>query len=150
MTPVCGSTSSSQTGVVEIARYTTVDDVGQAINPMIVEGQVHGGIAQGAGQALFEHFLVDPETGQVLGGSFMDYGVPRAHQLPNFQAVLVEDPTSGNPLRVKGGGEAGITPATACIFNALMHALGEVGVTEDVAMPATPQRVWRAIQAANS
>ncbi len=147
---VCELEVDPQTGVIEIARYTTVDDVGQAINPMIVEGQVHGGIAQGAGQALFEHFLVDPETGQVLGGSFMDYGVPRAHQLPNFQAVLVEDPTSGNPLRVKGGGEAGITPATACIFNALMHALGEVGVTEDVAMPATPQRVWRAIQAANS
>ena len=114
---------------------------------MIVEGQVHGGIAQGAGQALFEYLVLDPDTGQVLGGSFMDYGIPRADQLPMFDTAFTEDPTGGNPLRVKGGGEAGITPATACIYNALLDALAPLGVT-NVPMPATPLRVWEAIQRA--
>lgn len=144
---VCELEVDPETGAVTIARYTSIDDAGQLINPMIVEGQVHGGIAQGAGQALFEYLVLDPDTGQVLGGSFMDYGIPRADQLPMFDTAFTEDPTGGNPLRVKGGGEAGITPATACIYNALLDALAPLGVT-NVPMPATPLRVWEAIQRA--
>jgi carbon-monoxide dehydrogenase large subunit len=97
------------------------------------------------GQALMEELQVDPATGQVIGGSFMDYGVPRADHLPDFDVAFAEDPTQGNPLRVKGGGESGITPSLAVVFNALMDALGPLGV-EDIEMPATPHRVWRAIR----
>ena len=142
---VCELEVDPDTGVVTIARYTSLDDVGQPINPLIVDGQVHGGIAQGIGQALMEDFQIDPVTGQVLGGSFMDYGVPRADHFPNFAVAFTEDPTQGNPLRVKGGGESGITPALAVVFNALMDALSPYGI-EHVEMPATPHRVWRAIQ----
>jgi carbon-monoxide dehydrogenase large subunit len=142
---VCELEVDPETGVVQVVRYASLDDVGQPINPLIVDGQVHGGIAQGVGQALMEDFQVDPATGQVIGGSFMDYGVPRADHLPAFDVAFTEDPTNGNPLRVKGGGESGITPALAVVFNALMHALSSLGV-EHVEMPATPHRVWRAIQ----
>jgi len=141
---VCEVEVDPETGAVDILRYTTVDDVGQAINPLIVDGQVHGGIVQGAGQALSETMVFDPETGQMLSGSFMDYGMPRADRFPSFDVSLAEDPTSGNPLRVKGGGEGGITPATAVVINALVDALSEYGV-EDIEMPATPLRVWSAI-----
>jgi carbon-monoxide dehydrogenase large subunit len=142
---VCELEVDPETGVARIVRYTSLDDVGQPINPMIVDGQVHGGIAQGVGQALMEDLQVDPATGQVIGGSFMDYGVPRADHFPNFDVAFTEDPTRGNPLRVKGGGESGITPSLAVVFNALMDALSPLGV-EHVDMPATPHRVWRAIQ----
>jgi carbon-monoxide dehydrogenase large subunit len=142
---VCEVEVDPETGVVKIVRYASLDDVGQPINPLIVDGQVHGGIAQGVGQALMEDLQVDPATGQVIGGSFMDYGVPRADDLPDFDVAFTEDPTQGNPLRVKGGGESGITPSLAVVFNALMDALSPLGV-EHVEMPATPQRVWRAIQ----
>ena len=142
---VCELEVDPETGVVTVARYTSLDDVGQPINPLIVDGQVHGGIAQGVGQALMEDFQVDPATGQVLGGSFMDYGVPRADHFPNFAVAFTEDPTQGNPLRVKGGGESGVTPALAVVFNALMDALTPYGI-DHVDMPATPHRVWRAIQ----
>jgi carbon-monoxide dehydrogenase large subunit len=142
---VCELEVDPETGVVRVVRYASLDDVGQPINPLIVDGQVHGGIAQGVGQALMEDFQVDPHTGQVIGGSFMDYGVPRADHLPAFDVAFTEDPTTGNPLRVKGGGESGITPALAAVFNALMDALSPLGV-EHVEMPATPYRVWRAIQ----
>lgn len=144
---VCELEVDPETGMVDLLRYTTVDDVGRAINPLIVDGQTHGGIAQGVGQALSEHFALDPQTGQVLSGSFMDYGLPRADRLPRYDVVLTEDPTSGNPLRVKGGGEGGTTPATAAVINALVHALDDYGV-EDIEMPATPRRVWAAIAAA--
>ncbi len=142
---ICELEVDPETGVVKIVRYTSLDDVGQPINPLIVDGQVHGGIAQGIGQALMEDFQVDAATGQVLGGSFMDYGVPRADHFPYFDVAFTEDPTQGNPLRVKGGGESGITPALAAVFNALMDALSPYGI-EHIEMPATPQRVWRAIQ----
>jgi len=144
---VCELEVDPETGVVDILRYTTVDDVGQAINPLIVDGQTHGGIAQGVGQALSETVALEPATGQVLSGSFMDYGMPRADRMPSFDVVLAEDPTSGNPLRVKGGGEGGITPATAVVINALVDALAEDGI-EDIEMPATPHRVWMALAAA--
>ena len=146
---VCELEVDPETGVVRIVRYASLDDVGQPINPLIVDGQVHGGIAQGVGQALMEDLQVDPATGQVIGGSFMDYGVPRADHLPDFDVAFTEDPTRGNPLRVKGGGESGITPSLAVVFNALMDALAPLGV-EHVEMPATPHRVWRAIQDARN
>jgi aerobic carbon-monoxide dehydrogenase large subunit len=128
-------------------RYSSVDDCGQPINPMILHGQVHGGIAQGAGQALAEAVVHDGASGQVLSGSFMDYAVPRADALPSFAVALAEHPTRGNPLRIKGGGEAGITPALAAITNAVMDALSVYGI-EHIAMPVTPARVFAAIKAA--
>ena len=146
---VCELEIDPETGEVAILRYTSVDDVGQPINPRIVDGQVHGGIAQGVGQALMENFQIDPATGQVPSGSFMDYGVPRADDLPRFDVALTEDPTDGNPLRIKGGGESGITPSLACIFNALFDALTPYGVTA-LEMPATPERIWRAIREASA
>ena len=143
---ICELEVDPETGAVEIVRYTSVDDVGQPINPLILHGQVHGGIAQGIGQALFEGAVLEPRTGQVLTGSFMDYALPRADTLPNFKVALAEDPTSRHPLRVKGGGESGITPSLACVMNALFDALAPLGVS-DLEMPATPARVWEAIQA---
>src|SRR5581483_4685794 len=143
---VCEVEIDPETGAVEIPRYGSIDDAGQAINPLILHGQVHGGIVQGIGQALLEDVRYS-DTGQVLSGSFMDYGIPRAHHVPSFDVELAEDPTKGNPLRVKGGGEAGITPALAVVMNAIMDALKEYGV-EHIDMPATPYRIWSAIQAA--
>ncbi|CAB3755600.1 xanthine dehydrogenase family protein molybdopterin-binding subunit [Paraburkholderia humisilvae] len=141
---ICELEVDPDTGIVTLVNYTSVDDVGQPINPLIVEGQVHGGLAQGIGQALSETCYVDRETGQVLTGSYMDYGMPRAGVVPPLRVELTEDPTHGNPLRVKGGGESGITPATATIFNALADALKEIG-NEELAMPATPKVVWEYI-----
>jgi len=141
---ICELEVDPDTGVVTLVNYTSVDDVGQPINPLIVEGQVHGGLAQGIGQALSETCYVDRETGQVLTGSYMDYGMPRAGVVPPLRVELTEDPTHGNPLRVKGGGESGITPATATIFNALADALKEIG-DEELDMPATPKIVWEYI-----
>jgi carbon-monoxide dehydrogenase large subunit len=109
---------------------------------MIVEGQTHGGIAQGVGQALREGVALDPENGQVMTGSFMDYGILRADDLPAFRIGHAEDRTEGNPLHVKGGGEGGIVPATAAVVNALCDALG----VEDLPMPATPAVVWSALK----
>jgi carbon-monoxide dehydrogenase large subunit len=146
---VCEVEVDPETGTVEIVRYTTVDDVGRPINPLIVDGQVHGGIAQGIGEALIEACVFDPETGQPLAGSFMDYGLPRADMLPPFTVELAEDPTAGNPLAVKGGGEAGITPAIAAVANAIVDALRDFEV-EHVDLPATPERVWRAMQGGNA
>ncbi|HEY1609167.1 MAG TPA: xanthine dehydrogenase family protein molybdopterin-binding subunit [Paraburkholderia sp.] len=144
---VCELEVDPDTGIVQLVNYTSVDDVGQPINPLIVEGQVHGGLAQGIGQALSETCYLDRETGQVLTGSYMDYGMPRAGAIPPLNLELTEDPTHGNPLRVKGGGESGITPATATIFNALADALKEYG-NEELAMPATPKVVWEYIHRA--
>ena len=144
---VCEVEIDPQTGAVAITRYASVDDCGQPINPLIVHGQVHGGIVQGAGQALSEGVAYDPSSGQVLTGSFMDYAMPRADTVPSFAVMLTEDPTKTNPLRVKGGGEAGITPALAAITNAVVDALSVYGI-EHIDMPATPARVWAAIAAA--
>jgi carbon-monoxide dehydrogenase large subunit len=143
---ICEVEIDPDTGAVEIARYASIDDAGQAINPLILHGQVHGGIVQGVGQALLED-VVYGDNGQVLSGSFMDYGLPRAHHVPSFDVELTEDPTAGNPLRVKGGGEAGVTPALAVVMNAVMDALKDYGI-EHIDMPATPHRVWSAIQQA--
>lgn len=142
---VCELELDAETGAVAITRYTTVDDVGQAINPLIVDGQTHGGIAQGVGQALREAVAFDAHSGQLRAGSFMDYGLTRADDLPALDVSLAEDPTKGNPLGVKGGGEGGIVPATAAVINALCDALGAYGVT-DIPMPATPLAIWYAMQ----
>jgi carbon-monoxide dehydrogenase large subunit len=141
---VCEVEIDPDTGAIEITRYTSIDDAGQAINPMILHGQVHGGIAQGVGQALLEEVAYDG-SGQVLNASFMDYALPRARTLPFFEVALTEDPTKGNPLRVKGGGEAGITPALAVVVNAIVDALSIYGI-EHLDMPATPYRIWSAIR----
>jgi carbon-monoxide dehydrogenase large subunit len=129
------------TGVTRIERFVAVDDFGKVINPMIVEGQVHGGVAQGIGQALLEHAVYDPESGQLLTGSFMDYTMPRADDLPNYQLGLTETPCPNNPLGVKGCGEAGAIAAPAAVMNAVTDALG----VKEFDMPATPLRVWQAI-----
>jgi carbon-monoxide dehydrogenase large subunit len=141
---VCELEVDPQTGSVEIKRYTSVDDVGVPINPMLVDGQMHGGIVQGIGQALSEGVALD-RNGQVLNGSFMDYGLPRADSVPSFDVELALDPTAGNPLGIKGGGEGGITPAAAAVINALADALRDYGI-DHIDMPATPLRVWSAIE----
>ena len=141
---VCELEIDPDTGEVELMRYAAVDDVGLAINPLIVEGQVHGGLAQGLGQALGEGYSVDPVSGQVLAGSYMDYRLPRAGLLPKLSIELANDPTRGNPLGVKGGGESGITPATASTYNALADALSAY-TREELPMPATALALWQVI-----
>jgi carbon-monoxide dehydrogenase large subunit len=143
---VCEVEVDPDTGVVDIVRYSAVDDVGRAINPMIVHGQIHGGITQGVGQALVEQCFYEPESGQLLTGSFMDYTVPRADILPFFATELSEVPSPTHPLGMRPAGEGGTTPALAVTINAIVDALAEFGVTH-IEMPATPERVWRAIRA---
>jgi aerobic carbon-monoxide dehydrogenase large subunit len=138
----------TETGQVTLARYTAIDDVGRAVNPMIVEGQTHGGIAQGFGEALMERCIYD-SNGQLLTASFMDYAMPRAADLPMFLTAISEVPSTTHPLGLRGGGEGGITPALGVIANAIVDALREFGVTH-VELPATPARIWRAIQASSS
>jgi aerobic carbon-monoxide dehydrogenase large subunit len=135
-----------ETGVVSIVDIAAVDDVGKAINPLILHGQTIGGAVQGLGQALMEHFVYDPESGQVLSGSLMDYALPKAESMPNFKVALSEIPSPSNPMGIRAGGEGGTTPALAVLVNAVVDALKEFGV-EHIEMPLTPQRVWRAIQA---
>ena len=130
------------TGVLEIKNYSCVDDVGRVVNPLIVDGQVHGGIVQGVGQALMEHVVY--QEGQILSGSFMDYCMPRADGFPSFKVDTNEVITKGNPLGVKGGGEAGTTGSLAVMMNAILDALKPLGIAR-LDMPATPQRVWEAI-----
>jgi carbon-monoxide dehydrogenase large subunit len=146
---VCELEIDPETGQVEVVRYTTVDDVGRVINPLIVAGQVHGGIAQAVGQALMEQVIYDAE-GQLLTGSFMDYAVPRADDLPQIATHTDESsPCRINPLGAKGVGELGTVGATPTVINAVLDALRPLGVT-DIAMPATPERVWRAIREAQA
>ncbi|HXP05376.1 MAG TPA: xanthine dehydrogenase family protein molybdopterin-binding subunit [Stellaceae bacterium] len=133
-----------ETGAVELVRYTAIDDVGRAVNPMIIHGQTHGGIAQGMGQALMEHCVFDPESGQPLAGSFMDYAIPRAEDLPFFATDISEVPSTTHPLGFRGGGEGGITPSLGVIVNAVVDALAEFGVTH-IEMPVTAEKVWRAM-----
>ena len=147
---VCEVEIDPETGALDVVRYSHVDDVGRPINPMIVAGQAHGGIAMGIGQALCEHAVYEPETGQLLAGSFMDYALCRAGDLPFFAVALnTEAPTAGNKLGVKGGGEGGTTPALAAVVNAVLDALRPLGVA-DISMPATAEKVWRAIRAARA
>jgi carbon-monoxide dehydrogenase large subunit len=143
---VCEVEVDPETGAVEIVRYTSVDDVGRAINPLIVHGQTHGGIAQGVGEALWEHARYDSDTGQMLSATFMDYAIPRADGLPSFTTEISEVPSTTNPLGLRGGGEGGTTPALGAVINAIVDALAELGV-EHIELPATPERVWRAIRA---
>jgi aerobic carbon-monoxide dehydrogenase large subunit len=131
------------TGEVRLARYTAIDDVGCAVNPMIVEGQTHGGIAQGVGEALMERCVYGP-TGQLLTASFMDYAMPRATDLPMFETAISEVASTTHPLGLRGGGEGGITPALGVIANAIVDGLRAFGVTH-VDLPATPERIWRSI-----
>ena len=136
-----------ETGVTTVMRYVVCDDVGKAINPLIVCGQVAGGVAQGMGQAILEHTVFDPESGQLLSGSFMDYALPRAGDLPDIEVELVEVPCVTNALGVKGAGEAGAVGSPPALINAILDALSPDGVTA-IDMPATPERVWRALAAA--
>jgi carbon-monoxide dehydrogenase large subunit len=140
-TYICEVEVDPETGSVKVDRWTAVDDFGKIINPMIVEGQVHGGLAQGIGQALTEGAKYD-STGQLVTGSFMDYCIPRADDVPSFKVDTRETPCTHNPLGVKGCGEAGAIGAPAALINAITDALG----VKDIAMPATPQTVWRALQ----
>ena len=144
---VCEVEVDPETGVVEIVHYTSVDDVGRAINPLIVDGQTHGAIAQGVGQAVWEECRYDAETGQLHSASFMDYAMPRADMLPAFATEISEVPSTSNPLGLRGGGEGGATPALAAVVNAVVDALAELGV-EHIEIPVTPARVWEAIRAA--
>ncbi len=136
-----------ETGALELVRYSSVDDVGRAINPLVLDGQTHGGIAQGVGQALWENCHYDADSGQLLSASFMDYAMPRADALPRYATELSEVPAPSNPLGVRAGGEGGTTPALASTINAVVDALSEFGITH-LDMPATPHRIWAAIQAA--
>ncbi len=133
-----------ETGGTTLVRYTAVDDYGRLINPLLTVGQVQGGVAQGIGQAMLEHTVYDPQSGQLLSGSFMDYALPRADDLPSFDIELIERPTLANPLGVKGSGQAGCISAPQTIMAAILDALRPVGV-EHIDMPATPERVWKAL-----
>jgi carbon-monoxide dehydrogenase large subunit len=144
---VCEVEIDVETGVVDVIAYTSIDDCGRAINPMLIHGQSHGGIAQAIGQALWEECVYERESGQMLSASFMDYAMPRADRLPFYQTELIEIPSTTNPLGMRGGGEGGITPGLAVIANAIVDALAEFGV-EHIELPATPMRVWNTIRAA--
>ncbi len=136
-----------ETGVTTVVRYVVCDDFGTTVNPLIVRGQVAGGVAQGLGQAMLEHTVFDPGSGQLLSGSFMDYALPRADHLPDVEVDLLEIPCATNPLGVKGAGEAGAVGSPPALINAIIDALRVDGVTA-IDMPATPERVWRALAAA--
>ena len=146
---ICEVEIDPDTGATRVVNFTAVDDFGKVINPMIVEGQVHGGLAQGIGQALLEGCVYDTESGQLLTGTYMDYALPRADDLPSFKVDMKETPCTHNPLGVKGCGEAGAIGAPAAVINAIVNALAPLGI-RDIEMPATPERVWRAIQNANA
>jgi carbon-monoxide dehydrogenase large subunit len=146
---VCEVEIDPETGAVRIVRHTVVDDVGRMVNPMLVKGQIHGGVVQGLGQALFEDLVYDPETGQLLAGSFMDYAMPRAEDVPLFEVDSHEVPTSVNPLGAKGVGEAGTVGALPALVNAVNDALAPLGVRH-LDMPFTPARVWRVIRDARA
>ncbi|MGH7088650.1 MAG: xanthine dehydrogenase family protein molybdopterin-binding subunit, partial [Stellaceae bacterium] len=134
----------AETGAVALVRYSVVDDIGRVVNPMIATAQVHGALAQGVGQALMEAVAYD-EAGQLLSGSFADYAMPRAGDLPPFAVAFEELPATTNPLGVKGVGETGTVAAPAAVVNAILDALRPLGL-DDLATPATPERVWRALQ----
>jgi carbon-monoxide dehydrogenase large subunit len=142
---ICELDIDIETGKVDIVNWTAVDDFGTIINPMIVEGQVHGGIAQGVGQALMEGAVYD-SAGQLVTGSFMDYSMPHAHDLPSFHVGTTKTEAPSNPLGMKGCGEAGAIASPAAVINAITDAIG----SEDIAMPATPNAVWSALQRAQA
>ena len=141
---ICELEIDRDTGQVQIVRYSVVDDVGTVINPMLLHGQIQGGIAQGAGQALMEDIHFDA-AGQLVTASFMDYAMPHAHDLCDMEVEANPVPTKTNPLGVKGAGEAGCVGALPAVVNAVVDALAEFGVRH-IEMPATPERIWRAMQ----
>jgi aerobic carbon-monoxide dehydrogenase large subunit len=148
-TAICEVEVDPDTGEIAITRYASIDDVGRCINPLIVHGQTHGAIAQGVGQAMWEQIFLDPDSGQPLTGSLMDYGMPRADTLPPFRTEIAEVLSPTNPLGIKAGGEGGTTAAPAVMVSAILDALGELGV-RDITMPATPFAVWTAIRKAKA
>ena len=144
---ICEVEVDPETGAVDIIDYTAVHDFGRALNPLLLAGQVHGGVSQGIGQALLEHTVYDNDTGQLLSGSFMDYGIPRADDLPLFGFQHRATPAASNPMGIKGCGEAGATGSPPALMNAIIDALAPLGVRH-VDMPATPERLWRMCQRA--
>ena len=148
-TAICEVEIDPDTGAVAITRYASVDDVGRCINPLIVHGQTHGAIAQGVGQAMWEQMYLDPDSGQPLTGSLMDYGMPRSDTLPSFKTEIAEVLSPTNPLGIKAGGEGGTTAAPAVVVSAITDALREFGI-RDISMPATPYTIWKAIQEAKA
>jgi carbon-monoxide dehydrogenase large subunit len=144
---VCEVAVDADTGAIRIERYTVVDDFGRTLNPLVLSGQIHGGIAQGVGQAMLERVVYDPDSGQMLSGSFMDYGLPRADDLPFFSVATQNTPCTTNPLGIKGAGEAGAIGAPPAFVNAVIDAIAPLGITE-LDMPLTPSRVWEAIERA--
>jgi carbon-monoxide dehydrogenase large subunit len=148
-TAICEVEIDPDTGDMRITRYASIDDVGRCINPLIVHGQTHGAIAQGVGQAVCEQVFLDPDSGQPLTGSLMDYGMPRSDTLPSFDTGIAEVLSPTNPLGIKAGGEGGTTAAPAAVVGAILDALRDYGV-KDMAMPATPFAIWSAIQDAKA
>jgi carbon-monoxide dehydrogenase large subunit len=142
---ICEVEIDPETGEVSLDRYNVVDDIGTVINPLLATGQIQGGVAQGVGQALIEDIVYDRDSGQLVTGSLMDYGIPRADMLPAIGAGFSPVPSTTNPLGIKGVGEGGTIAATPAVMNAILDALGPLGVT-DVPMPATPERIWRAMR----
>jgi carbon-monoxide dehydrogenase large subunit len=141
---VCEVEIDPDTGSWRIVQHTGVDDVGRAVNPLIIHGQTHGGMAQGIGQALLEQSFYDAGSGQLLSGTFMDYAMPRAHMLPEFTTEISEVPCTTHPLGMRPAGEGGTTPALGVVVNAIVDALSEFGV-DHIEMPVTPERIWRAM-----
>jgi aerobic carbon-monoxide dehydrogenase large subunit len=146
---ICEVEIDPETGALDITRYASVDDVGRCINPLIVHGQTHGAIVQGIGQAMGEQCYVEPDTGQPLIGSLMDYGLPRADTVPPFRVEIAEVLSPTNPLGIKAGGEGGTTAAPAVVVSAIVDALRDYGV-RDLKMPATPYKIWQAIEEAKA
>jgi len=142
---ICELEIDPDTGEVALDRYTVVDDVGTVINPLLAKGQIQGGVAQGAGQALIEDVVYDPDSGQLLTGTLMDYGIPRADMVPAIVIDFSPVPSTTNPLGVKGVGEGGTVASTPTVMNAILDALAPLGVT-DLPMPATAERIWRALR----
>jgi carbon-monoxide dehydrogenase large subunit len=146
---VCEVEIDPDTGTLEIVRYVVVDDVGTVVNPIGLKGQIHGGVAQGLGQALMEQVIYDRQSGQNLTGSFMDYSIPRADTMPDMEIFSNPVPTKRNPLGAKGAGEAGTVGALPAIVNAVLDALAPIGV-KVFDMPATSERIWQAVQEARA
>ena len=147
---ICEVEIDPATGVTRIVNFTAVDDFGTVINPMIVDGMVHGGIAQGVGQALWEGAVYDDGSGQLVTGTMMDYALPKADMLPMYETDRTETPTPVNPLGVKGAGETGTIAATPAVVNAVVDALSGFGVDHIETMPLTAERVWKTAQAARA
>ncbi len=144
-THVCEVEIDPDLGTLELIKYSAVDDVGRAVNPMIIDGQTHGGIVQGVGQRCWSSASTIPAPGQLLSGSFMDYAMPRADLFPFFNTGISEIPMRGHPLGIRPAGEGGTTPALAVVVNAVVDALSDYGVRH-VEMPTTPERIWRAMR----